>query len=127
MGVILMLAIVVLGIGGAYLVARSAILSRERRITSRYSDPDVARRIVGREFWVGQTAEMLRDSLGSPVRVVRDPEGDGERWSYGQRRGDRYELEIELEEGAVVDWVRTTRWSMNARAAAREREDGPRR
>ena len=58
------------------------------------------------EFWVGQTAQQLRESIGDPVdidqKVLKTKKK--EVWKYFPQGKRRYGLRITLENDEVVGW-----------------------
>ena len=42
-------------------------LQRRKQLTEKYGDPEIARRIMKRVLWQGETQEQLLESLGTPA------------------------------------------------------------
>ncbi len=93
--------------------ARAAEAERLKRIEERrnalmqkYGDQQLVEMIMGRQYWQGQTAEQLRDSLGDPIdmdqRVLKRK--TREVWKYNQLGVRQFGLRITLENGTVVGW-----------------------
>jgi len=72
-------------------------------LLAKYRDDRIVDRIVANEFWLGQTSEQLRDSLGSPSHVGNQT-STGETWKYGETGKNRYALHVNLRNGVVTDW-----------------------
>jgi len=74
-------------------------------LRNKYGDEEIVQRILRRNYWQGQTAEQLRDSLGDPASV------DGgllktrkrEVWKYHPTGENRYRLRITLDDDVVAD------------------------
>lgn len=74
-------------------------------LRNKYGDEEIVQRILRRNYWQGQTAEQLRDSLGQPASV------DGgllktrkrEVWKYYPSGKNRYRLRITLDDDIVAD------------------------
>ena len=81
--------------------------ARAQELWVKYGSAELVGRLLGREYWQGQTAEQLRDSLGPPhdidERVMKTR--TRETWKYGHRGGNRYVLRVVLEDGVVVGWT----------------------
>lgn len=79
--------------------------NREDAIYKKYG-ADIARRIVEKTIWVGETKEQLLDSLGSPVDTDEEvlKTKKKEVWKYGQRSATRYRYKIKIENDIVVGW-----------------------
>jgi hypothetical protein len=77
---------------------------RHAELIAKYGDEEITRLIVQKQFWVGQTAEQLRDSHGSPAAVdnkqlVRKKR---EVWKYYPQGVNRYKLRITLDDDIVT-------------------------
>ncbi|MGB9369173.1 MAG: hypothetical protein WCE79_24500 [Xanthobacteraceae bacterium] len=79
---------------------------RRQLVTLRY-EPEIASRILNREFWQGMTEEELRDSLGPPEGLDRvvTKRTNKEIWKYEQETTMRFGLRITLEDGVVTGWT----------------------
>jgi hypothetical protein len=93
-------------IGGAIFFTWYNKKKRFESLCQKYGSPEIARAIMSRRFWQGQTAPQLADSLGYPLGVDRKilKEKSRETWKYDQRGKNRYGLRITLEDGIVVGW-----------------------
>ena len=80
--------------------------ARCRGILAKYSDMAIAKQILTRTFWKGQTSEMLIDALGSPVttdkKVLKTK--TKETYKYRQTGKNRFALKIFLEDDVVTGW-----------------------
>lgn len=92
----------------AVLVSAAQLYSKRHRqnLLSKYGDSGLVERLLSQEVWIGQTAEMLRDSRGHPAktdqRVLKTK--IKETWKYHRVGANRYALRIYLEDGIVVGW-----------------------
>ena len=81
-------------------------LQRRRQLTAKYGDAEIARRIMRREVWQGETAEQLRESLGTPAdtdeKVLKTKRK--EVWKYRPTGKNRFGLKVTLDDGIVVAW-----------------------
>lgn len=70
------------------------------------NDPELIKKLHEGCYWVGQSAEMLRESLGDPSDVSQKvlKTKTKETWKYFRRTRSRYGLIITLENGVVVGW-----------------------
>lgn len=95
----------VLGLGAGYW--QWLRLLRAARLRGKYPDAELARRLIAREIWEGQSAEELEDALGKPVSVDRHKRGGKHRetWNYLPYKG-RYRMRVTLEDGCVSTWHR---------------------
>lgn len=75
-------------------------------LRNKYHDEQVVQRIFNGYFWEGQSAEQLRDSLGSPVAVDKKllKTISREIWKYQHQGGNRFALRITVENGYVSGW-----------------------
>ena len=75
-------------------------------LRDKYKDEALAWRIFKNEFWEGQTAIQLTDSLGTPA--AKDDlllkTRKREIWKYNQTGRNRYGLRITLDDDRVVAW-----------------------
>lgn len=79
---------------------------RKQLVAMRY-DPEIAMRILRREFWQGMTEEQLRDSLGPPegVDTTVTKTKKKEVWKYDQITASRFGTRITLEGGVITGWT----------------------
>lgn len=80
---------------------------RRAELMDKYrQDHQLVERIIMGGYWHGQTAGQLIDALGNPADIdARIRKGQRrEVWKYHQADGNRYRLQIALENEAVVDW-----------------------
>jgi uncharacterized membrane protein len=87
---------------------------RQKRIKAlqeRYGDGQIVRRIVEKEFWKGQTAEQLRDSIGNPQGIDKKSMATRKRevWKYNRTGKHRYALRITLDDDVVSGWEQKNR------------------
>ena len=70
------------------------------------NDAEIVDAILNGQFWKGQSAEQLRDSLGSPSAIDRQvlKTKTKEVWKYNEIKKDQYALRIMLEKDEVVGW-----------------------
>ena len=80
--------------------------SRQKYITSKYHDSEIANRILAGQFWQGQTSEQLIDSIGKPIDVDHKAlkTKSKEVWKYKSLGKNRYGLRITVENGEVIGW-----------------------
>lgn len=78
---------------------------RLQRLAGRFGS-EAAQRIMKREFWQGQTMEMLIESLGAPADVDERVMKNKTRqvYKYRQTGVNRFALRVTLEDGVVVGW-----------------------
>jgi hypothetical protein len=91
----------------AYAFAKTqAAEARERRLLAKYVDPELVRKLVLKQTWVGQTSEQLVDSVGRPEDVDQKvlKTKKKEVWKYGHKGGGRYAYRITLDNDVVVGW-----------------------
>ncbi len=81
---------------------------RQRRLTliRKYGDLDIVDCIMNRTVWKGETAEQLRESLGSPAAIDDQLRKTGKRqiWKYQRVGRNRYRQRVVLEDDIVVGW-----------------------
>ena len=79
---------------------------RRQALLEKYGDPEIVDAIMNKNFWVGQTHEQLRDSLGAPVDVDEQVLKTKVKhtWKYQRRGRNRYGLRVTLDNGVVVGW-----------------------
>jgi hypothetical protein len=79
---------------------------RRSELPRKYGDEKVVDAIMRQSYWQGQTAEQLRDSLGTPAdideKVLKTKRK--EIWKYHHLGGNRFGLRITLEQEQVVGW-----------------------
>ena len=104
-------AVVVLALLGIWtLIYRAMEASREadrqRMVEDKYSGATAAM-ISQKMFWRGQTADQLRDSLGTPhaVEVKLLKTRRREIWKYHNYEAKRYRTRITLDDGIVTTWT----------------------
>lgn len=85
---------------------RQEQLAKKARLLEKYGDVAIVERIMSGTVWQGQSADQVRDSIGSPVdvdeRVMKTKRR--EVWKYHHQGGNRYGLRITLEHDLVVGW-----------------------
>lgn len=91
---------------GLYIVARIILECaddvRRVRLTRKYLDVHVVKRILDGMIWPGQTAEQLMDAIGMPEERLAIAGGHAsERWYYDEIGHGRYRLAIVLQHGVV--------------------------
>jgi hypothetical protein len=91
------------------LIVWANIARRKARIAylmGKYGDPIIVDRIMRHNFWQGQTAAQLEDSLGQPY--AKDDKClktfKREVWKYNRTGKNRYALRITLENDIVAGW-----------------------
>jgi len=96
--------IAVIGIIIAFRIYRKA--ARLADLTKKYGDEAIAKRIMQRTFWLGQTNEQLIDSLGYPIAKdnVLLKTRKREVWKYEKQGKNRYGLRITLDDDLVAGW-----------------------
>ena len=94
---------VVILVGG---ICLWAYRQRQRHLVERYGDPEIARRIMRGILWQGETAEQLRESLGTPAdtdqKVLKTK--TKEIWKYRPTARNRFGLKVTLDDGIVTGW-----------------------
>lgn len=82
------------------------LLAKRIHLTMKYKDETLVDNLLEERFWVGQTAEQLRDALGEPLDLDQTvlKTKVKEVWKYDQTGKNRYGLKIKLEDGVVVGW-----------------------
>ena len=79
---------------------------RRKQLTEKYGDPEIARRIMKRVLWQGETQEQLLESLGTPSdtdqKVLKTK--SKEVWKYRPVGKNRFGLKVTLDDGIVVAW-----------------------
>jgi hypothetical protein len=76
---------------------------RKKSIQEKYSEV-VAQRILAKEYWIGQTREQLRDSLGVPERVETQENSttSKEICKFFHQDYKRIRLKITIKNGVVT-------------------------
>lgn len=80
--------------------------ARALSLLGKYQDEQIVRRVFQQEIWQGETAEMVRDSLGVPVEVDEEvlKTKTKEIWKYKPIGRGQYSFRVILEQGKVVGW-----------------------
>ena len=99
---------------GMFVVAVIAIVlykrSRHNRrieyLTNKHADALVVQKILAKEWWEGQTAEQLTDSIGHPAGVDTKHMATRKReiWKYKPTGKKRNGLRITLDDDVVTGW-----------------------
>lgn len=76
---------------------------RRGRLIEFYEDEEIVERIMRHEYWIGQTEDQLRDSMGDPEDIdsTETKRTRKEVWKYEQTRSNSYALKITLSNGVV--------------------------
>lgn len=83
---------------------RRRLAQRREYLTDRFG-PEIARAILGRSVWQGQTEEMLLKSRGAPARVDEDVLKTKVRRNYKcEPRSRGFAMTVKVENGVVVGW-----------------------
>lgn len=84
-----------------------AFEAHKQLLLDKYQDSNIVEMILNSEYWIGQTAEQLEDSLGAPTAVdtSRLKTKTKETWKYGEIRKGQFQLRINIENGKVVGWA----------------------
>lgn len=79
---------------------------RKQYLLNKYGNAEIVEKIMNRYFWVGQTAEQLRNSLGKPADISTKimKTRYRETWKYNQTGKNRYGLRITLDDHVVQRW-----------------------
>lgn len=79
---------------------------RLQYLRDKYRNEEIVQRIMNRLFWQGQTAEQLRDSVGTPLTVDNKVMATRKRevWKYNSIGRRRYALRITLDDDVVIGW-----------------------
>ena len=101
--------ILALLLGAVVLVALVCVwgyLQRRRQLTEKYGDREIARRMMKRVLWQGETQEQLLESLGTPADVDQMvlKTKSKEVWKYRPAGKNRFGLKVTLDNGVVVAW-----------------------
>ena len=81
-------------------------LQRRKQLTEKYGDPEIARRMMKRVLWQGETQEQLLESLGTPADIDQKilKTKSKEVWKYRPAGKNRFGLKVTLDNGVVVAW-----------------------
>lgn len=75
-------------------------------LKEKYKNDDVVNAILNSEYWKGQTADQLIDSLGDPHSIDKQvlKTKTKETWKYHEQRKGQFALRILIENSRVVGW-----------------------
>ncbi len=81
-------------------------LQRRKQLTEKYGDPEIARRMMKRVLWQGETQEQLLESLGTPEDIDQKilKTKSKEVWKYRPSGKNRFGPKVTLDDGIVVAW-----------------------
>ncbi|WP_218919037.1 DUF2845 domain-containing protein [Thiomonas intermedia] len=91
----------------AWFVTKSYLRTRRlAQLIAKHGDSTVAENILKKRFWVGQTADQLKDSLGSPAGIGHKSLKTKKRevWKYNKTGKNRYSLRVTLDDGVVTNF-----------------------
>jgi len=73
---------------------------------AKYRDGRLVHALMSEQFWEGQTASLLKDSLGPPAAIdnIQMKSRKREIWKYQPNGINRYLLRITLDDDVVVAW-----------------------
>ncbi|WP_261503670.1 hypothetical protein [Burkholderia multivorans] len=76
---------------------------RENKIRSKYSE-EVAEKILAGKFWIGQSKNELRDSIGLPEKIEtqQNSKNSKEIWKFFHKESNRIRLKITMTDGVVT-------------------------
>ena len=79
---------------------------RRKQLTEKYGDPEIARRIMKKVLWQGETQEQLLEALGTPEDIDQKilKTKSKEVWKYRPSGKNRFGLKVTLDDGIVVAW-----------------------
>jgi hypothetical protein len=81
-------------------------MQRADNLKAKYSDPLIHERLINREIWLGETRQMLIDSIGQPLdidtKVTKTK--NIEILKYNQVRANSFGTKITIENGVVIGW-----------------------
>lgn len=102
-------SIIAVASGAIVLVAAVCVwgyFQRRKQLTEKYGDPEIARRMMKRVLWQGETQEQLLESLGSPADIDQQvlKTKCKEVWKYRLTGKNRFGLKVTLDDGIVVAW-----------------------
>ncbi|MCC3306038.1 hypothetical protein [Sneathiella sp. HT1-7] len=91
-----------------YMIAKK--INRRAYLMNKYKDKKLVEDLMNKTFWQEQTADQLRDSLGSPHAIDRKilKTKKKEIWKYNHLGGNRYGIRITLDDDQVVGWEKKT-------------------
>ena len=82
------------------------LAARRAELVTKYGDETIADNIMNQRIFIGETAEMLTDSLGNPAakdnQVLKTK--TKETWKYRPTGRNQYRTRITLENDVVVGW-----------------------
>jgi hypothetical protein len=82
------------------------LAARRAELVIKYGDETIADNIMNQRIFIGETAEMLTDSLGNPAakdnQVLKTK--TKEPWKYRPTGRNQYRTRITLENDVVVGW-----------------------
>lgn len=75
-------------------------------IIRKYPDPEIHNKIFNKVFWIGETREMLIDSIGNPLDIDHKVTKTKtiEILKYNRLGANRYGTRITIENGLVAGW-----------------------
>lgn len=81
---------------------------RTRRIYEKYGRTDIAKKLIRKTVWAGETAEQLRDSFDAPISVKRNPlhTSKSEVWEFLGKDAELPDLHVTMKDGLVIGWVK---------------------
>lgn len=111
MFIVIMIAAVAVGIYLSILYNKAKkrrMAERIAELLNKYGDREIVDRIIDKNYWQGQTTEMLIDSLGSPSAVEEEilKTKKKEIWKYFPEGSNHFKLRVTLENDVVVGWKR---------------------
>jgi hypothetical protein len=100
---IIAVVLIIAGVVFYFVQKRAARLAYLR---AKYGNESIVQRIMRRNYWQGQTAEQLRDSLGNPSAVDKNLLKTRKRevWKYQPAGVNRYRLRITLDDDVVAGY-----------------------
>lgn len=89
-----------------YHLKRKRREERFRTLVERFGSEEIAGDIMDQKFWIGQSSEMLMESLGAPAAIDKQimKTKRKEVWKYRQVRRNQFALRITLANDRVVGW-----------------------
>jgi hypothetical protein len=105
-GIVVPASLCLLTVGIVFWYRISKYKERVAALRLKYGDEEVVQRILKHKYWIGQTAEQLRDSRGAAERIDDKMLKTRKReiWKYDQRGVNRYGLRITLDNDIVTAW-----------------------
>lgn len=81
--------------------------ARNSDLWETYGDDEIVKKILGRQIWIGMTADQLSASKGTPAEISSKESirTKIEIWKYDQIRTNSYALKITLKDGVVEQIV----------------------